>query len=155
MKTILISILVCIFIVASGFHALGTDWTVEQQEILNMEDKYWGSIIKEPNIEAYRNLLHENVSAWPAFHKSPKGKIETANFVKYIIDNNLYNSYEIAPKDVTIYSNIAVIFYDLNLKGDNRSDSSRVIHMWTKENGVWKMIGGMSSAVDPKNWTRC
>lgn len=148
MKSISIFFFVFAFVVSSSFQVFAKEWTAKQIEILNMEEKYWGSIIKEPNIETYKNLLHGNMSAWPAFHKSPKGKLETANFVNYLIDNDLYNSYKIAPKDITIYSNIAIIFYDLEGEGKERSDNSRVIHIWIKENGDWHMIGGMSASYD-------
>ena len=33
MKSIIISIVVCVFIVASGFQALGADWTSEQKSV--------------------------------------------------------------------------------------------------------------------------
>ncbi len=146
MRPIMISILVCSIIVTSSFQVFGIEWTAEQKEILDLENKYWESIITKSNIETYSNLLHKYMSAWPASHKSPKGRYDTVNFVKYVIDNNFYNSFEINPKDIAIYSNVAIIFYDISLKGENGSDSDRVIHMWIKENGEWKMIGGMGAS---------
>jgi hypothetical protein len=148
LKSIVISILICILIIASGFHALGEEWTTEQQEIINLEVKYWDSIVKDSDIDIYSKLLHVNVSAWPVFEISPNGKDRTTKLVNNIININLFNSYEIYPKGVNIYSDVAIIFYNIKWKGESPVNSSRVIHVWLKENGVWSMIGGMDASYD-------
>jgi hypothetical protein len=43
MKYIIISMLVCIFIVASGFQAFGEDWTSEQKEVWSVVEQYYSS----------------------------------------------------------------------------------------------------------------
>ena len=44
MKLTMISIFVCVFIVASGFQAIGEEWTAEQKEVWSVVEQYYSNI---------------------------------------------------------------------------------------------------------------
>ena len=145
MKSILISLFVFVSILFIGFQALGEEWTAEQKEIVKLEEKYW-NCIKRSDIDTYKDMLHSSVSAWPSNSYNPKGKTETVTFVKGWCDYDPPVDYEIIPKEVKIFSDIAIIYYSYKYKGSKLSGSGRVTHTWKNENGVWHMIGGMSAS---------
>ena len=51
MKSIIIFITVCVFVVASGLHAFGEEWTAEKKEVIETVRAIWEAF-KDGDVEA-------------------------------------------------------------------------------------------------------
>ena len=141
------SILIILFgiIFLWNFHALGQDWTPEQKEILDLEEKYW-ECIKNFDIESYKDLLHENTLPWPSGESSPVNKAQTVSYINQWLTYDRVKSYQIKPEAIQFFNDVAIVCYSYMFKGGVFSDSGRITHTWIKQKGVWKMIGGMNAS---------
>ena len=63
MKSLTISILVCIFMVASGLQAFGEEWTPEQKEVIETVRAIWEAF-KDGDIEAIMAKKHDASVYW-------------------------------------------------------------------------------------------
>lgn len=65
--------------------------------------------------------------------------------------------YELEPLAVNIDRKIGITFYRVihdNEKGET-TGATRLTHTWRKQDGEWKIIGGMSApATDTASWNR-
>jgi len=145
MKSIIISIFVCVFILGSGFHALGAEWSEAQKEIWNLEKMYW-EYLKNEDIQAYNKLLHDNVVSMRARKYDTINKPEELDYVKIWVTDNTPKSYDIRPISIQLFNNVAVVCYNYKFTGKKRCDSGRVIHTWMKENSTWYLISLMEAS---------
>ena len=60
MKSIIISILVCIFIVASGFQTIAEEWTAEQKEVWETVKGHW-ELIKNKDVKTLMDDFHDKM----------------------------------------------------------------------------------------------
>ena len=57
--------------------------------------------------------------------------------------------YKLIVSAIQIIENVALVHYSFNRKGNWGSDSRRRTSVWMKNNGEWKLIGGMSAKLMP------
>ena len=152
MKSIIIAIIVCVFIVASGFQALGAEWSETQKEIWNLEKMYW-ECIKNADVETYRKLLDNKVVLMRADNYNPNNIHEEIEKIK----NSAFNgrkpdSYEIKPLSIQLFDKVAIVCFNYEYIGNTESDSNtysdsgRVTHIWMNHNSTWYLIGGMEAS---------
>ncbi len=124
--------------------AMGKEWSDVQNKVWQMEQDYWESI-RSGDIEGYLDLIHDSVIAWPANRRYPMDKTQTKFLVQQMINSKAFTSVELVPEEVLVIDDTAVVYYTYKLKA-GISAGSRIIHTWKKQEGQWKMIGGMSSS---------
>jgi ketosteroid isomerase-like protein len=126
--------------------------TKEQQEVWSREEAYRNAV-QSRDANAFVALWHEDFVGWPYFEQESirKSDIRKAPFRN---SGNAVETYEVARKAVQIFGDTAVVHY-LATVNSKRSDGRidvrvvRITHTWKKTGGVWLIIGGMSSRVEP------
>ena len=119
----------------------------EQDQIWRMEQKYW-QIVETRDREDYIALWDENFVGWPDNTPAPirKDAIRSETFETV---QGLKN-FQLDPKAVQVFKDVAIAFYSVTATYTRKDSSSEVVsfrisHTWRKTNGVWHIIGGMSS----------
>jgi len=153
MTTFFISLFLCGIIVFWSFQAIGEEWTDEQKELWDLEEKYW-ECFKNFDIESYKNLLHENTLPWGSGMYFPANKAQTVLFIQQWLAYDKLRSYCIKPHAIQLFNDVAIVCYSYKWKGGMLSDSGRITHTWIKQKGVWEMIGGMNASYNslPKHF---
>lgn len=124
----------------------------EQQEVWSREEAYRNAV-QSRDANAFIALLHDDFVGWPYFEQQP---IRKADFRKAPFRNfgDAVETYEVARKAVQIFGDTAVVHYLMTVnskQSDGKIDVRvvRLTHTWVKAKGVWLIIGGMSSRVEP------
>ena len=65
------------------------------------------------------------------------------------LTHNRPKLYELSPRAIQLIKNVAIVHYSYNTKGNWGSGSGRKISVWMKNNGEWKLIGGMAADLYP------
>jgi hypothetical protein len=73
MKSVIIFITVCVFVVASGLQAFGEEWTAEQKEVWKTVEAQWELILKG-DFEALVENYHKDVLIWWPQNSNPSRK---------------------------------------------------------------------------------
>jgi len=121
-----------------------------EKQIWQLEEKYWDTWVKG-NIENYMSLLHEDFIGWPSSLESPADKDAAREFVQNYITQSTPFSFEIKPAAIKIIANVSIVHYSLISKdkeGNQIGDSYRITHTWVEQDGIWKVMGGMSSKIN-------
>lgn len=112
-----------------------------------MEEEYWQAV-EARDREGYIALWDENFVGWPDNCAEPirKGVIRSDTFGTL----RDMKSFRLEPKAVQVFQDVAITFYMVTAaytpKGGNHElVTFRCSHTWRKVNGVWLIIGGMSS----------
>jgi hypothetical protein len=88
MKSIIISILVCVFIVVSGFQVLAKEWNAEQKEV-------WEAVVadienfKTGNVEKVMASRHDDFVGWFGNKRLPYGKTGARTYYKGWFDYDI------------------------------------------------------------------
>ena len=95
------------------------------------------------------NLIHEKYVYWPEGYTVTYNKSEIEFLFTKWLTHNRPKSYELSVRAIQIIKNVAMVHYSVNTKGNWGSDSRRRTSVWIKNNGEWKLIGGMSAKLMP------
>ncbi len=144
--------------IITGFGFLSTQGSPNQKQldlekqIWELEEKYWEYWIKG-DIEDYLSLLHEDFIGWPSSLEMPGDKNSAREFVQNYLAQTRPLAFEIKPAAIRIITNVSIVHYSLISKdkeGNQIGDSYRITHTWIEQEGIWKVIGGMSSKINNK-----
>lgn len=143
MKSIIVSILVCVFIVVSSFQAFGEEWTAEQKEVWEMVELFW-EIAKQGDTKSLMaNYYTMDSYEWWASEEIPLGKKEAKPKLQQWFSYAKPDSYELHPKNIHIVGDVAIVFYSHSWKGSNIVESARQIDTYVRNENKWKFMGGM------------
>ena len=149
MKSIVISVLICILIVASGFQALAEEWTAEQKEVWGMVQADWEAY-KNGDVKALMDNFHDKMLALDGDNPSTlnKGQIESQN--KWLIDNYVPTFIKLKPIAINLVNDVANVFYVFKWESKNKeySYSGRRMTTMIKENNKWLSIGSLSASCE-------
>jgi ketosteroid isomerase-like protein len=120
----------------------------DQQEIWGLVESYWESA-HNGDLEGLMNLLHEKYVYWPEGYTVTYNKSEIEFLFTKWLTHNRPKSYELIVRAIQIIKDVAMVHYSVNTKGNWGSDSRRRISVLMKNNGEWKLIGGMSAKLMP------
>ena len=119
----------------------------EQEQVWRMEEKYW-QIVEARDRDGYIALWDEDFVGWPDNWAAPirKDVIRSDTFSTL---QGLKN-FHLEPKAVQVFKDVTVAYYVVTATyapkgGSNGVVAFRCMHTWRKTNGVWHIIGGMSS----------
>ena len=144
---ILVSLLLSCMVVFWSLQVFGAEWSEAQKEIWNLEKKYW-ECIKNADVEAYKNLLHENVVSMRSRNYSPDNKSEEIERIRRWVSYTKPKSYEIRPLAIQLFDKVAIVCFNYKYTGNKLSDSGRVTHTWMKQNSTWYLISLMEASFE-------
>ena len=126
----------------------------EQAQIWNLEKAYW-EYVKANDLDKYRALWHENFLGWPFVSPAPVRKDRTTDWITANTSKSItLQSYSIEQLAIQVTGDLAMDYYRINATWANitgaevRTDRLRITHTWTRTDGTWQIIGGMSSPVN-------
>ena len=120
----------------------------EQQKIWGLIESYWESA-QNGDLESLMNSLHEKYVFWPQGYTVPYNKSEIEFLFGKWLTHNRPKLYELNPRSIQLIKNVAIVHYSVNTKGNWGPDSGRRTSFWMKNNGEWKLVGGMSAKLMP------
>jgi ketosteroid isomerase-like protein len=138
--------------IAINFAAIGQAAEIklspEQLKIWGLVESYWESA-QNGDLEGLMNLLHEKYVFWPKGYTVTFNKSEREfHFTKWLTHNRP-KSYELSVRAIQVFKNFAIVHYSYNTKGNWGPGSGRTTSVWMKNNGEWKLIGGMNAKLLP------
>lgn len=146
-----LAVIILLLLVALPCFAKQLKLSAEQKQIWEMEERYW-QIVEAGDGEAYISQWDENFVGWPDNCLAPirKDVIRSDTFGTLRDMKN----FQLDPKAVQVFENVAIAYYLVTAMytpkgGSNEVVAFRISHTWRKTNGVWHIIGGMSSPAQP------
>jgi ketosteroid isomerase-like protein len=131
------------------------DLTAEEQAVWRMEEIYWHDV-QAGDVEHYLTLWHENFVGWPCFASEPSDKSTIGGWVKDIRDQHLKFTYQLQPKAVRVFGDVAVVQYAAEYVTEYSDGTKsgagiwrKFTHTWKKTDGQWQIITGMCAAQEP------
>lgn len=150
MRTIIISILIAVSIVSTGYQTLGAEWTQEQKEIWSVIQADWEAN-KNGDVESTLTCRHEKVLSIYSDNSSlyNKDQIRTQNEY-WLNSDDRPTFYNIKPIAIGIIDNVAIVFYWYKWRSDltGYSDKGRSMNTLIKLNNKWVTIGTMDASCE-------
>ena len=121
----------------------------EQEQVWNMEEKYW-QIFKARDGEGYIALWDENFVGWPNSLQSPIGKNVIRANPFGLLEDRVLKSVQLEPKSIQLFKDVAITYYVAVIEysrkdGSIGTEALCFSHIWHRTNGAWLIIGGMSA----------
>ena len=145
MKSIFISILVCIFIGALGFQAFGEDWTSEQKEVWSVVEQYYSNI-DNGDVASTMALIHDE--SLDLFSDKPLPSKKDQIRVAYDELASIKPTTKVKPISIAVIDHsVANAFYYFKWESTvgDWSGSGRTMHTFIKQGDKWISIGSLSS----------
>jgi len=145
MKSIIISIVVCFFIVASGFQAFGKDWTSEQKEVWSVVEQYYSNIVNG-DVASTMALIHDKSLELFSDKSIPLNKDLLRN--EYDVFASMQPTFEVKPISIAVIDHrVANAFYYFKWesKDGNWSGKGRSMQTFIKQGDKWISIAIISS----------
>lgn len=148
---------ICALIVGIGFAATvsATDFTAEERAVWQMEEIYWRDV-QAGDVEHYLTLWHDDFVGWPCVASEPASKSSIGGWVKDIRDQRLKLTYELRPKAVRVFGDVAIVQYAAEYVTEYPDGTKsgagiwrKFTHTWKKSDGRWQIITGMCAAQEP------
>lgn len=119
-----------------------------EEEIWGLEEAYFANLYKA-DYDGVLAIVHSQFLGWPGTAPQPVDKAGSALFMKQLITQPTSYTFKIEREGIRIIGEIALTQYiiSVNCSGtsaETKTQSSRITHTWAKENGSWKLLGGMS-----------
>lgn len=117
-----------------------------QKEVWAGEERYCQAI-NAGDDHAYMALWDDDFVGWPGSFDKPAGKEGIREAVAKAHGSKAHC--QSTPMAVHVMGDIAMTFYAFHIErtdkaGKKTVSDSRITHTWRRENGVWKIVGGMS-----------
>jgi ketosteroid isomerase-like protein len=118
-------------------------WELERNYLRHLQDE---------DLSGLADFWHEGFVGWPSHATAPVDRATAAASVSTLLDSVRIVSFELHPLMIRVIGNVAVVHYRLDWEiedadGSSSTVSYRITHTWLEENGKWRILTGMSSAV--------
>jgi hypothetical protein len=128
--------------------------TPGETEIWEMEEAFW-RYVKGGRVEDFRTLWHEEFASWPCQTPDPELPAGTPDWITEIRERNLSVTYELEPKLVRRFGNVAVTQYAARFAydyGGGHTEFDELLwkytHTWMRVDNRWVIIGGMCGLLE-------
>jgi uncharacterized protein YkvS len=123
-------------------------WSDAEQVLWNLEMAYMSSY-KDKRIDELASFAHKKFIGWPNWSTKPLNISEAKTALEKSSDTHI-KLFKIWPEAMVMHDKIAIVHYFIDLELENKAmekltASFRIIHTWIQENGIWKILGGMSA----------
>ena len=147
MKSIIISIFVCFFILATSFSAFGQEWTAEQKEVWNVLITNIENF-KTGDVDKIMDGLHDDFILWwndmPIPVEKELAYYKYRAWFKYDIPKN----WELKPLTIKISGNIALVATRYKHSGKKLTQSGRSLSVYVKQNNEWLLLSHTAVSCD-------
>ena len=153
-KTVLLKILLLAVVLFPGLHARSSN-----PDILNRKDtaqeKIWLQVayftdLYKADYKGALALVHDNFLGWPGALQQPIVKKESHRYMKQLVPKPTSCVVRIERDGMRLMGTVALTQFRVfvscrDTTGAMKTSSSRITHTWVKEDGKWKLLGGMSN----------
>jgi len=149
MKSIVISVLICILIVASGFQALAEEWTTEQKEVWATIEGMWDSI-KKGDVEDLMSRRHDKVLELYYRFPSPLNKDQIRSNYSWL-EKVKPTSVKLKPLAINVINNnVANVFYLVKYESEDKDffRRHRILKTLVKQDSRWLIISYLNCNCD-------
>jgi hypothetical protein len=146
----LLSLALCLAVFAAQA-AAATDEAAEYREQVRAE--IWAKELAiyagrgDGNLQPYIDALATDYIAWPPFREEPAGAAGLENLALRMRGQD-QEELEMTFLDFSLNGDTASIYYKTHrtrsADGSPANDFYEVIHVWVREDGVWRVFGGMA-----------
>jgi ketosteroid isomerase-like protein len=128
------------------------EWSAAEKEIWTLEARYM-AFFKDGDLDGVASFYHQDFLGWPSHSIAPVNRSEGRVSVEHLLQTLEVTDLEFHPRAIHIEGEIALAHYNVVLTiiadgGAPEEMPFRLTHTWIKENGSWKILGGMSARVD-------
>jgi ketosteroid isomerase-like protein len=142
-----LKILALIFVMIFGFgvvQGFAQILSSEKEEVWKQEEAFYESW-KKGDLKGFMALWHKDAQLWSHVDEQPMKKNWVENYftgAKFKIE-----SYKLKEPTVDIFGNIAIVYFSATVEVSSGEPAylNRVIHLWTKQDKKWLLIGGMNN----------
>lgn len=125
-----------------------------EEDIWKLEETYFTNLYRA-NYEEVLALVHPQFLGWPSNLPKPINKEESAEFMRKLIPQPTTCVIRIERAGLQQSGDTVLTQYTIHIdcpeaSGVVRTQSSRITHTWTKHENQWKVLGGMSIAIQKK-----
>ena len=135
------------FILLFVVPVFGQEWSAEQKEVWKSVQANWGTL-KNDDVEAALAEYHDDLVTWWVSKPEPLRKVHMKQIYRNWLDYDKLVSYELKPFAITVFNNVANVFYIYKWNGNILSDKGRRLEVWVKQDNKWLEIGGLTSSSD-------
>lgn len=130
---------------------LPDEWSARQRAVWQREETYW-KLSKIGDAEGFLALFDDRFVGWPDTEETPV----TFQTLKPVIEEWVTDggseefSYQLEPLSVALCGDVAIAYYRAQECRSKTGEEHeyRMTHTWKRNDGEWKIIGGMAAPVD-------
>lgn len=123
-------------------------WSRDEKAVWKEEESYW-RFLESRDMDSYLKLFHEQFVSWPYESPRPSDKPAVRQMIEDLKRSYRLVTYELNPLAIKVIGDIAVVYYSVRYmvetQGEQIEDVRRVSHTWIRDDGEWKILGGMSA----------
>ena len=146
MKSIIISILACVFIIVSGFQVLAEEWTAEQKAVWSVVEQYYSNI-DNGDVASTMVLIHDK--SLELFNYNPRTLNKDQIRATYDYYAIIKPTTKVKPISIAVIDHrVANAFYHFKWESKDGTNSGKGRRMQTfiKQGDKWISIGSFSSS---------
>jgi ketosteroid isomerase-like protein len=147
----ILSLLLALAVVATTGPTVpaGQGQSQDEQTIWNLEEQYFAYYARG-DTEALEELWHEDFTGWPYESPEPVRRSAASQSVRDFLARAQIVSLTLRPMAIAVRGEVAITHYFLDLRledldGGIVESSVRITHTWLREDGMWRVFGGMSA----------
>jgi uncharacterized protein (TIGR02246 family) len=129
-------------------------WAQTDEDQIWKNEKAYLDFLKMKDSEGMVSLWNEDGIGWPASTPLPSGDKESRKaYLDGLFSQTDILAYEFNHKVIKVFGDAAIVHYILywtvkDPEGKEEKLKTRITHTWMKQDGKWKIIGGMSSELN-------
>jgi hypothetical protein len=130
------------------------EMTPAEREIWQLEEAYW-RYVRTGRVEDFRTLWYHEFASWPCQTPEPELPTGTGDWLTEIRERNLSVTYELRPKMVKRFGDVAVTQYAVQFVYDYGGEETefgdtwwKITHTWKRAGDRWAIIGGMCGLLE-------
>jgi len=153
MKRAILPLLILLAATASAAQESGVGGiqTPQQPEetIWALEELY-SAYHRDANHDGVLSIWHDQFLGWPDPEPQPANKEQGARYLRREFPTPASLTFHIQREGIRILGDVVINYYTLHTlskdeDGREQRRSVRVTHTWIKEEGQWRLLGGMSN----------
>lgn len=151
-KSILFMLAASVFLGVNQTSAGEQEWSPTEREIWALEEQYM-TMLSKKDLEGLSQLWHEDFIGWPSHSAEPVDRSTAQASLEDLFHRLDIVGSAIRPRAMYRSTDMAeayytVIFQVRSVDGTLAAAAYRIVHVWIKDHGGWKVVGGMSAAID-------
>ena len=120
-----------------------------EQEIWEHEEIYSANHM-DANHAGILSMYHKDFIGWPDEEPKPARKSDMPDYLRRVVSEPSNGEFEIERNGIQVIDDVAIDHCTVHLSyanevGEKVKRSIRVTHTWLREDGQWKILGGMSN----------